>query len=76
MAKKKPKIPRKKRERMSKNIKKMIREWERTGKITTSRATYRPKTLRAAMAQAAAIEYGRERIGRAGRKRKTRIIKG
>lgn len=68
--KKKLKVPRKIRKRMSAKIRKMIKEWRRTGKITTSRAVYRPKTFKAAMQQATAIEYGREGIGRAGAGRK------
>lgn len=39
----------------------MMREWKETGKITTSRATYKPKTKRQAMRQAAAIAYGKAR---------------
>lgn len=68
----KNKVPRRIRERMTQNIRKLIKEWRRTGKMTTSRAVYRPKTLREAMKQAAAIEYGRQGIGRAGRGRKRR----
>ncbi|CAF0700294.1 hypothetical protein MPNT_350002 [Candidatus Methylacidithermus pantelleriae] len=49
------------RGRVSRNIAKLVREYKRTGKIKTSRATYRPKSLRDAARQAAAIEYGRER---------------
>lgn len=47
-------------------VRKLIHEWKRTGKITTSRAVYRPRTKKEAIRQALAIEYGRER----SRKRK------
>lgn len=42
-------------------IRKMVHEWERTGKITTSRAVYRPKSKKQVIKQALAIEYGRMR---------------
>ena len=58
------------RKQISENIRKLIREYKRTGKITTSRATYRPKSLKHAQKIAAAIEYGRAGIGRAGKGRK------
>lgn len=48
-------------EQISKGIQKLIREYKRTGKITTSRATYHPRSLEHAQKIAAAIEYGRAR---------------
>lgn len=47
--------------RISQGIRKLVREYKRTGVIRTSRATYRPKNVREAVSQATAIEYGRER---------------
>ncbi|MEO0224778.1 MAG: hypothetical protein ABIL76_06790 [candidate division WOR-3 bacterium] len=44
---------------ISRNVEKLVREWEKTGKIKTSRATYKPKTKEEAIKQALAIEYGR-----------------
>jgi len=46
---------------ISGGVRKLVRQWERTGKIETSRATYRPKTKEEAIKQALAIEYGRAR---------------
>jgi len=46
------------------DIRKLVRQWERTGMIKTSRATYRPKTKAEAIKQALAIEYGRIRAAR------------
>jgi hypothetical protein len=46
---------------ISKNVKKLVDQWKRTGKIKTSRATYRPKTKKAAIKQVLAIELGRMR---------------
>jgi len=46
---------------ISEGIQKLVRQWKRTGRIETTRAVYKPKTLKEAMAQAAAIEYGRQR---------------
>lgn len=40
---------------------KLMREYERTGKIRTSRATYRPKNKKHAQKIAAAIEYGKHK---------------
>lgn len=48
-------------DRISKGIEKLVREYKETGKITTSRATYKPKNLKHAQKIAAAIEYGRIR---------------
>lgn len=63
---KRTRITRKERPAVEEGIRKMIREYKRTGKITTSRAQYRPRTLKEAVAQASAIEYGRVR----GKRRK------
>lgn len=46
---------------ISKGIQKLVREYKETGKITTSRATYKPKSLKHATKIASAIEYGRAR---------------
>ena len=54
--------------KIGENIEKLIREYKRTGKITTSRATYRPKSLKHAQKIAAAIEYGRVRQKRKKKK--------
>jgi hypothetical protein len=67
---KKRKISKKKREAISKDIETLLREYKRTGKIETSRATYRPKNMKHAQKIAAAIEYGKHGVGRAGRKRR------
>ena len=63
-------VSRQKRTAISEGIRKLIREYKRTGKMTTSRATYRPKSLRHAQKIAAAIEYGRHGVGRAGRRKR------
>ena len=57
----KTKPTKKEQMKIGENIEKLIREYKRTGKITTSRATYRPKSLKHAQKIAAAIEYGRVR---------------
>jgi len=62
-------IPMTKQEEASAGIGKLMRGYKETGVIKTSRATYHPKNARAAAKQAAAIEYGKHGIGRAGRKR-------
>jgi hypothetical protein len=69
MAKKK-KVSKKKREAISRDIETLLREYEKTGKIKTSRATYRPKSMEHAQKIAAAIEYGKHGVGRAGRKKR------
>lgn len=46
---------------ISEGIRKLIREYKETGKITTSRAEYKPRSLAHAQKIAAAIEYGRAR---------------
>ncbi|MCS7186147.1 MAG: hypothetical protein RMK89_04235 [Armatimonadota bacterium] len=65
-------MAKKKQRAVSSEIEKLMREWKRTGKMTTSRATYRPRTKREAVKQAAAIAYGKHGLGRAGRRRKKR----
>lgn len=55
------KLTKREQRAISKNVEKLVREWERTGKIRTSRATYTPKTKKEAIKQALAIEYGRIR---------------
>lgn len=63
------KQPNKRQEQeISAGVKKMVDEYERTGKITTSRATYSPENKEAAIKQALAIEYGEHHVGRAGSK--------
>lgn len=57
---------------ISEGVRKLVREWKRSGKITTSRATYRPKTKQQAIKQALAIEYGRVRQQRKKRQRRRR----
>lgn len=46
---------------ISKEIREMMSEYKETGKITTSRATYRPKSKEHAQKIAAAIAYGSAR---------------
>jgi len=58
--------------KVSDEISKLMREFKRSGVIRTSRATYRPKTKKEAVKQAAAIAYGKHGLGRAGKKRKRR----
>lgn len=70
MSKKTPKVSPKKQEAISGEIEKLMREWKETGKMTTSRATYRPKTQGEALKQAAAIAYGKHGVGRAGKRKK------
>lgn len=63
------KVSRRTRNSISEEIRKLIREYKDTGEMTTSRATYRPKSLKHAQKIAAAIAYGKHGVGRAGRKR-------
>jgi hypothetical protein len=56
----------------SREIEKLMREWKETGRMTTSRATYRPRTKEQARRQAAAIAYGKHGLGRAGRRKRRR----
>jgi hypothetical protein len=67
---KKRKVSRKKQKAISREIETLLREYKETGKMTTSRATYRPKSMKHAQAIAAAIAYGKYGVGRAGRKRR------
>lgn len=55
---------------ISAEAKKLVEEWERTGEMKTSRATYHPETKEKAIRQALAIEYGKHRVGRAGQRKK------
>jgi hypothetical protein len=55
---------------ISEGVSKLVREYEKTGKITTSRATYHPKSKKEAIRQALAVEYGKRGVGRAGRRSK------
>jgi hypothetical protein len=64
------KIPRQKRTAISEEIRKLIREYKRTRKMSTSRATYRPKSVRHAQKIAAAIAYGKHGVGRAGSRKR------
>jgi len=57
---------------VSREIRKLMREWKETRKMTTSRATYRPRTKEQARKQAAAIAYGKYGLGRAGRRKRRR----
>ncbi|MCM8808319.1 MAG: hypothetical protein NC926_10375 [Candidatus Omnitrophica bacterium] len=63
------KISKEKREKISNEIEKLMREWKKTGKMTTSRATYKPKTQEEALKQAAAIAYGKHGVSRKKKKR-------
>lgn len=55
---------RKQRKEIKEGIKKMMREFEDTGMIETSRAKYHPSSRKAAIKQAIAIEYGWHRVRR------------
>lgn len=57
----KRKLSKKAQKRISANVEKLVREYKKTGKIRTSRATYTPKNLEHAIKIALGIEYGRER---------------
>jgi len=63
-------VSKRKRTAVSEEIRKLMREWKRTRKMTTSRATYRPKTKQQALKQAAAIAYGKHGLGRAGARKR------
>lgn len=63
------KISKEKKEKISNEIEKLMREWKETGKMTTSRATYKPKTQEEALKQAAAIAYGKHGVQRKKKKR-------
>ena len=60
----------KEQDKISEGVKKEVNQWEDTGKITTSRAEYHPKTKEKAVKQSLAIEYGKQGVGRAGSKNK------
>lgn len=61
-----PKKPNKKQQKeISNNVEKEVKEWEETGEITTSRASYHPENKEKAIKQALAIEYGKHHVGRA-----------
>jgi len=60
-------ISKKKQKAIGSGIQKLVRQWKATGKMETSRATYHPKSKKEAIAQAAAIEYGKHGVGRAGK---------
>ncbi len=59
-----------KQKKVSAGTKKLVDNWKKTGKMKTSRATYKPKSKKDAIKQALAIEYGKEGLGRAGKKGK------
>lgn len=52
----------KEQEEIREGVKKMVRGWEQTGKIRTSRAEYAPKTKERAIKQSLAIEYGEHKV--------------
>lgn len=58
---------------ISEGVKKMMHEYERTGEIKTSRATYHPENKEKAMKQALAIEYGDKHVGKAGKSNKRHV---
>lgn len=53
---------------ISSGVEKLTHEYEQTGEIKTSRATYHPEDKKKAIRQALAIEYGKHHVGRAGSK--------
>jgi len=59
-----------KQKAVSREIQLLLREYKETGKMTTSRATYRPRNLEHARRIASAIAYGKYGLGRAGRRKK------
>jgi hypothetical protein len=67
---KKRKISKEKQKKISKEIETLLREYKETGKMTTSRAEYRPRSLKHAQQIAAAIAYNKYGVGKAGRKKK------
>jgi hypothetical protein len=48
----------------------MVREYEDTGKIKTTRATYEPENKDKAIKQALAIEYGEHQVSSRNKKSK------
>jgi acyl-CoA reductase-like NAD-dependent aldehyde dehydrogenase len=67
---KKRKTSKEKQKKISKEIQTLLREYKETGKMTTSRAEYKPRSLEHAQKIAAAIAYGKYGVGKAGRKKK------
>lgn len=55
------KVSKEKQKKISKEIGVLMRKYKSTGKIKTSRATYKPKNKKNAMKIAAAIAYGANR---------------
>jgi len=64
----KRKIPKAKSKAIGQGVHKLAHEYKETGTMRTSRATYHPKSMANAQAIAAAIEYGKHGVGRAGAK--------
>jgi len=58
------------RSAIQEEIRKLVREYKETGEMTTSRATYKPKSVKHAQQIAAAIAYGKHGVGRAGARRR------
>jgi len=67
---KKRKTSRKKQKAISREIETLLNQYKKGGKMETSRATYRPKSMEHARRIAASIAYGKYGVGRAGRKKK------
>lgn len=64
--------PNKKQQKeISQGVEKLIHQYEKTGEITTKRATYKPESKKKAIKQALAIEYGEKGVGRASSKKKS-----
>jgi hypothetical protein len=63
-------VSRRKQTAVGEEIHKLVREYKRTGKMSTSRATYKPKSVRHAQKIAAAIAYGKHGVGRAGSRKR------
>lgn len=70
------KVSPQKREAIMGGMEKMMGEFMGSGKMTTSRAVFHPKSKAAAAKQAAAIEYGKHGMGRTGKKRRLKNPKG
>ncbi len=64
------KTNKKQRQEISSGVEKLTHEYERSGRIKTDRATYKPRSKEAAIKQALAIEYGKHHVGQAGSKKK------
>lgn len=58
MAKKRKKPTKKQQKEISKEIELLMRKYKKTGKIKTSRATYKPRNKEHALKIASAIAYG------------------